>query len=688
MGVRVATDIGGTFTDLVFMRDETGEIGLAKVSSTPRQLEQGVLSAIEQAGFDAASVSQFVHGSTVVINAITERSGARVGLLTTHGMRDVLAIARGNRPDIYNLRYEKPKPFVPRRLRLEARGRMDPLGREVEPLSEDDVRAAALRFRADGVEAVAIAFLHSYANAAHEEAAAEIVREILPDAYLTISSRITKEWREYERTNTAVLNAFVGPRAARYLGVLRAALDERGLRGQVHVMQSNGGAATFESGAAAPINLVESGPVAGVIGAADLGALIGSPNLMTLDIGGTTAKCSLVEGGEVQVNTDYKLEWTPTSAGYPVKVPVVDIVEIGNGGGSIAWIDDAGTLRVGPRSAGAEPGPASYGLGGTSPTLTDANLIAGRLNPDYFLGGAMRLEAERAREAYAPLAERLGVSVEQAALGIIRLANANMVSALKIISVARGRDPRDFALVAMGGGGPIHSAYLARELKMRTVVVPVAPGHFSAYGMLRTDLRRDYLRTRVRELRSALETEMDGLYREIEREALKAYAAEGFRAEGVLLVRRADMRYRGQEHTISITLPGGGLTPGDFDEIARRFHDAHDQTYTFRLDSRIEVVNYHVTAFGRLPKPARAVLEPGTGDPEAARKGTRTVDFDEFGSAETALYDRSLLRPGDKIPGPAVVEEVASTTVVYPGMRLRVDDYGNLVIDTGVGEEV
>lgn len=681
MGIRVATDIGGTFTDLVFVDEDTGELGFAKASTTPGRLEDGILAAIREAQLDPAAVRQFVHGTTVVINTITERKGARVGLLTTQGMRDVLEIGRGNRPDIYNLLYQKPAPFVPRRLRIEVRERLDARGQVIQPLHEEDVHAAVEIFRREGISAVAICFLHSYANPAHEERAAEILRELLPDTYITISSQITREFREYERTNTTVLNSYVGPVTAQYLDILEGRLTEAGITANFHIMQSSGGSATFAAARRAPINLVESGPVGGVIGAAELGRLIGIPNLITLDIGGTTAKCSLIAQGEVKVTTEYKLEWTPQWAGYPVKVPVVDIVEIGAGGGSIASIDDTGALRVGPQSAGAEPGPAAYGRGGTQPTVTDANLIAGRYDPDHFLGGAMRLYPELARAAYQPIADHFGISVEEAALGVIRVANANMMNALKIVSVQRGYDPRDFALVAMGGGGAVHAAYLARELQIGQVIVPVAPGHFSAYGMLTTDLRRDFVRTYVCRTDRVAPTELSAQFAEMEQEGLSSYAAEGFAASQVTCVRAADMRYRGQEHTVRVPFPGGDLSEADLREVEARFHAAHEQAYTFRLDSAIEIVNLHATLFGQVQKPRRAELRPHTG---GGPRTTRLVDFDDQGRHETGIYTREALGAGATIVGPAIIEEKASNTVVYPGMRAVVDSYGNILIDTGL----
>jgi N-methylhydantoinase A len=681
LSIRMATDIGGTFTDLVYLDENTGAIGLAKVPTRPGQLEQGILEAVTHSGVDAASIKQFVHGTTLVINTITERKGASVGLLTTRGMRDVLEIGRGNRPDIYNLLYEKPQPFVPRSLRLEVQERMSASGEVLGAICDDDVRVAAAAFRDARVDAVAICFLHAYANPDHEIRAAEIIREELPASFVSVSSEITREFREYERTNTAVMNSYVGPVTAQYLDILSESLVERQIDAHLHIMQSNGGSATFAAAQRVPINLVESGPVGGVIGAAGLGKLMGIDNIITLDIGGTTAKTSLIAGGEVNVTTDYKLEWTPLWAGYPIKVPVVDIVEIGAGGGSIASVDESRVLRVGPRSAGAEPGPAAYDQGGTEPTVTDANLIAGRYDPDFFLGGQMKLSLDHARRSFLPLAERFDISIEHAALGVIRVTNANMMNALKIVSIQRGFDPREFTLFALGGGGAVHSAFLARELQIGQVVVPVAPGHFSAFGMLTTDLRRDYIRTHVCRTDQTDPADITRPLSEMETTGFAAYHAEGFTDEELMSVRAADMRYRGQEHTVRVPVPGGQLGARDLATIEDRFHSAHEQQYTFRLDSAIEIVNLHVTVFGTVITPPPAMIPEHNG---GGVKGTRVVDFDDEGRHETTIYDRNKLGANAQVTGPAIIEEAASNTVVYPEMTARVDHYGNLIIDTGL----
>jgi N-methylhydantoinase A len=679
MATRAAVDIGGTFTDLVSL-DGGGELELGKTSTTPGRFADGVMSVLTEARLEG--VEFLAHGTTVIINALTERTGATTALITTRGFRDVLEIQRANRPDLYNLAYAKPKPFVPRRRRLEVTERMSYKGEVLTPLDEEDLRSAIAEARRQGADAIAICFLHSYANPAHEERAAEVVRAEWPEVAVTASHELTTEWREYDRTSTAVLDAYVKPVAARYLGDLAERLEEVGVGSRArYAMQSNGGVSRFDLAGRTPINLVESGPVGGVIGAAAIGRLIDEQNILTLDIGGTTAKASLVERGTVKLTSEYHIERTPTTAGHPIKVPVVDIVEIGAGGGSIAWLDPAGALRVGPQSAGADPGPAAYGWGGTEPTLTDADVIAGRINPEYFLGGEIRLDVEGARAALSSVAEALGTSVEEAALGVIRIANANMIHLLKLVSVRRGRDPREFAIVAFGGGGSMHATALARELRIPRVIVPPAPAHFSAWGMLMSDLRHDLVQTRFARADHVGLQDLGAVWRELEVRMHETFADEGLAAEQVAFARSADMRYAGQEHTVNVPIPDGHLGESRRAEIESRFHDLHEQLYAFRQDSPIEFVNFRLTGFGAVRKPELKRLDP-TDAAAAALKGERDVDFDELGRRESRIYERSRLGAGASLGGPAIVEEPAASTVVFPGQTLRVDEYGNLVIET------
>jgi N-methylhydantoinase A len=681
--LKVATDIGGTFTDLVYLDTDDGSIGLAKASTTPPNFERGVVDALDKAGIDASSnVVSFAHGSTVVINALTERKGSVTALITTAGFRDALEITRANRPDLFNLRFAKPEPFVERALRFEVRERLDFRGDVVVELDEADVERAATEAAAAGAEAIAICFLHSYANPAHERRCAEVVRRVLPDTPVTMSHEISMEWREYERTSTAVLNAYVQSVAARYLDELSGELEARGIDKGRYVMQSSGGTTSFERAKERPITLVESGPVAGIMGAAIIGKAIGRPDVIALDIGGTTAKTSLIEHGTVKVTTEYRIGWEPASPGYPIKVPVVDIVEIGAGGGSIAWLDDADGLHVGPRSAGAKPGPACYPEGGSEPTVTDANLIAGRIDPEYFLGGEIKVSLERAKAAMQRIAGPLGVSVEEAALGVIRVANANMVNAIKLVSVRRGHDPRDFDLVAFGGGGSMHAAALAGELRIARVIIPPAPGLFSAWGMLMTEERGDWVRTHVAQTDVLDLDHLNAVWGELESSA-SAYFDAGDAQDGdVVLTRSADMRYKGQEHTVKVPVGAGTVDGEMLAEVERRFAELHERHYTFRLDATpVEFVNLHLTALR--PQADARVLAPEfrDGDVADALRGHRMVHFDQAGRHEAAIYEREALPTGQVVDGPAVVEEPAASTLVFPGQRFSVDEWSNVVID-------
>ncbi len=684
MAKRVAIDIGGTFTDFVGLDEGSGEITLEKTLTTPKNFAEGVIEAVVKSGLDPHEFRQFVHGTTVVINALTERKGAKVALITTVGFRDVLEIQRANRPDMYNLFYRKPKPFVPRRFRFEVRERVNYKGEVLIPLVEEDVVQAVEACKAAGIEAIAVCYIHSYANPEHERRTREIIRELYPEAAVTLSHEITREWREYERTNTTVLNAYVQPIAARYLATLDEELTRLGVTGTKYAMQSNGGTTTFAHAQRVPIHLVESGPVGGVIGAGVVAKAVGEESIIAFDMGGTTAKVSLIDRGQLKINTDYHLEKTGIWAGYPLKIPVVDIVEVGAGGGSIAWIDQGGALHVGPKSAGADPGPACYDLGGTEPTVTDANLLAGRLNPDYFLGGEMRLRVDLAEEAIRKVAEPFGLTPVEAALGIIRLANANMRAALERVSIERGYDPRDFTLVAYGGAGGLHAATLARELRMKKVIVPRAPGQFSAWGMLMTDLRHDFILTRVMPCVPERLKEIRAEFERLSAEARKQFQEEGFPLDKVWIELFLDLRYKGQEHTVRTPVPAEALEEGDLEAVIGKFHELHEKAYSFRLDDPVEIVNFHVVGWGEVEKPPFVPLDGGGRDLEKAFKGKRIVHFDEVGGVESAVYERDLIPIGVPIEGPAIIEEPACTTVVCPEQVVEVDRFGNLVV-TEVG---
>jgi N-methylhydantoinase A len=683
--LRVATDIGGTFTDLVYVTPE-GEVGTAKSHTTPAQYEKGVMDVIAARHISPSEFVSFVHGTTIVINAITERKGAKAALLTTEGFRDIIEIGRGNRPDFFNLEYRKPKPFVPRYLRREIPERISYKGIESKPLDLSGLPAILDDFRAEGVEAIAISFINSYANPAHEEAVLAKVKELWPEVSVVASTQITREWREYERTNTAVLSAYVQPIAHRYLDRLTGCLSEAGMQCTPYIMQSNCGVDTVKSARQIPITMIESGPASGVWGAAALGRLIGELNAIAIDIGGTTAKCGLITKGEVKLNTNYTVERTETSAGYPAMVPVVDLVEIGNGGGSIAWVDEFARLHVGPQSAGAMPGPVAYALGGTEATTTDACLALGCINPNYFCGGTMIADMAAVDKALDKLATTLHVSRQEAARGIVRIANNNMVNAIKLISVNRGHDPRDFTLIAFGGGGGMHACALATELGIKKVVIPKQSSVFSAWGMLLSDLRRDYLQTQIVELSGPdAAAQLNDTLTVLQEKALREFEAENIARSRVHFLRYARCRYQNQEHSVEIVLPDGAITAEQIDAIRERFHTDYEREYTYRLAAPVELVCYHLITIAEVDKLKPEKL-PRTGrkiDASRVIKEHREVDFVEAGIHRAAIYDGDALEPGMSFAGPAIIEESGATTVIPPGLPCHVDDYGDYHIQTG-----
>ena len=682
--VRVATDVGGTFTDLVYFRTDcaTGaqEVITAKADTTAPDFERGVLDVIGKAGVNIAAVDFIAHGTTVVINALTERKGAKVALITTTGFRDSIEIARGNRPDFFNLGYRKPVPFVPRYLRREIPGRMTYLAQEREPLDLSALPPLIDDFRRQGVEAIAVCLLHAYANPDHELRALAEIRRLWPGIPVVASHQITREWREYERTNTTVLSAYVQPTAERYMRALGQGLKSRGFDGRLYIMQSNCGVDTIERSCAVPITMVESGPASGFWGAAELGRLIGVPNVLALDIGGTTAKCSLIESGQARIMTDYWIERSPLSAGYPIMVPVVDLVEIGNGGGSIAWIDEFSKLHVGPRSAGAAPGPAAYGRGGSNATTTDANIALGRINPHFFCGGTVEADMGAVERALDAIAKPLHMTRIEAARGIVRIANSNMVNALKLVSVNRGYDPRDFSLVAFGGGGPMHAVALAAELSMSHVIVPRAADVFSAWGMLVSELRRDYFATRLVSFTESQAKVVNQLCDAVTRMVLEQFAAEDIALERIRFERFGKFRYENQEHHVEVALPEEDLEATGIESVGEAFHAAYEREYTYRLDAPVEFVGLHLVARADIGKLEPVKLKATGRSVAQARKARREVDYALEGVHTADVYDGDLLEPGMEFDGPAVIETRGTTVLAHPRNRVRVDDYGNVHI--------
>ena len=687
---RVGVDIGGTFTDFVILDESVGEVRTLKVPSTPHDPSQAVLNAVRRAradfGIDLSKVTQFTHATTVACNTILEGKGARTGLLVTDGFRDLLQIQRHKRYRLFDLAYRKIPALIPRHLTIGIPERIDAAGGVVRPLDETAVAQAVEALGREGIEALAICFLFSFRNQAHEKRAAEIARSILPDVFITISSDVLPQYREYERTSTTAVNGLLGPRISRYLQNMSNSLEDNDIHAPLHLMQSNGGVLHWHEAGRMPCRIVESGPAAGVIAAAHFGAVAGRKHLIAFDMGGTTAKAGLVENGSVrqsdgqEVGAGINISRVLQGGGYYVGAPTVDLAEVGAGGGSIAWLDDAGMLKVGPRSAGADPGPVAYGLGGTNPTVTDANLILGRIPADHFLGGEMKLDVERARaEIKKSIAGPLGTSVEEACAAIIEVANASMLKMLRIVTVEKGLDPADFALVAFGGNGPVFGIELAEELEMHEVVIPPAPGLLSAQGLLAADLRYDFRQTYVGGVTSNNLTEIDTRYAALEAQGRDSLGRHTIGKSAVTVTRSADMRYRRQAYELNVPLPSGKLSGETYATLVEEFHRAHERLYG-RRDAAgvVEIVNLCVTLTGNVRRPEYRELEPGDGSAAHAKKGTRKAYIANRGVFDCMRYERSLLRAGDTFSGPAIVEAADSTTVAPPGWSLHCDRIGNL----------
>jgi len=675
--MRIAVDIGGTFTDLVAV-DDDGGIFRSKSLTTPDDLARGIVDCLAGAKVEVAGAEFFVHGSTVTINAVLERKGARTGLLTTKGFRDVYEIGRGNRPEGYNLFFKRPVPLVPRDLRLEVNERLYATGEVLTPLDEPAAAQQIGRLKQAGVESVAVCLLHAYANAAHEQRLGELLHHEFPDAYVSLSHEILREFREYERTSTTVLNSYVGPLVSRYLVSLEKMLGAAGFRGTFRVMQSNGGVMSAETAKKMPVTMMESGPVAGVIAAARLGEALGCRHIISFDMGGTTAKSSLIKDFHPEVTSSYYVGGYVT--GHPMMLPVVDIVEVGNGGGSIAWIDAAGGLKVGPQSAGAAPGPACYGKGGPEPTVTDANLIAGRIDPEYFLGSGIRLRRDQAASAIMEkIGKPLGLSLEDAALGILTIANFNMSLSVRAVSVEKGYDPRDCVLVPSGGGGALHAMAIARELSVPQVIIPPMPAHFSALGMLMADLKHDYVQTFVRELAETSGAQVADALSVLEKSATETLREEGCKPEQMVLRRFLDMRYRGQEYTLPVPVNEDLRALADFSSIRARFDQMHQDHYGHSAPKEpVMMVNLRLSALGK--SDSKLPLATAAQAADRGEKGRRPVIFDTQ-PVDCPIYLRSGFKRGDTLNGPAVIEEMGATILVYPGDTMEVNELGQLVIE-------
>ncbi len=681
--LRLAADIGGTFTDVAAFDPTTGQLKLGKVLSTPDRLVDGITAGVANAGTAYADARLFLHGSTVAINTILERTGARTALLITEGFRDIYEIGRINRPDAYNLFFGKHVPLIERALRFEVHERVLADGGVDIPLDDSEIAALGKRLEGLGVEAAAILFLNCYRNADHEARAKALIEANHPDMFVSASHELSREYREFERCSTVAANAYVGPKVYRYLSDIGEHITGAGFDGSFLVVQSTGGLYEAAQAQSQCIRMLESGPAAGVIGTQALCRALALENAIAFDMGGTTAKAGVIHNGE-PLTTGAAL-----IGGYeralPVQIPMMDIFEVGTGGGSIARVED-GALRVGPQSAGAQPGPACYGLGGAAPTVTDANLVLGRLSADRFLGGEMLLDEEAAHTAImSHVARPLAMDVTAAADGILRIAGIAMSYAVKRVTTERGLDAGDFALVAYGGAGPLHAVEVAREIGIRRIIIPNAPGVFSAFGMLYADLRYDYVRTWPVRLEDASFNDFARIYGELEDEGRLAIAATSVMPEEITVSRAADMRYVGQEHAVTVDLPVQVFADGDRDAIKRHFDQMHLQRYgTSAPAERAEIVSLRTTVTGVMRKPViEEIAAGGTAPAKAARTGARFVYFDGHGFVETRTYAREALLAGNRIKGPALIEEHASTTVLAPGDALEVDRFGNLGIVIG-----
>jgi N-methylhydantoinase A len=673
----VAIDIGGTFTDLIGFDTAQNRFVEAKSLTTPAQLTRGIIDCIRKSGLDAAGIDELIHGSTIAINTLIERKGARTGLIVTRGTRDVYIIGRGNRPEAYNLLFHKHRPLVERQLIREADERLFASGEVHEKLTAASIEDACEKLKAGGVEAVAIAFLHSYANPEHERAAGAIVQRMLPEAYLSLSHQILREYREFERTSTTVVNAYIGPKVGGYVKSLKEDLGHVGFRGDLAIMRSNGGVMTPEIATDRPVAMMESGPVGGIIASARVGQALGFANVISFDMGGTTAKASLIRDGEPTMAPGYYVGGY--ASGHPVMLPMIDVVEVGAGGGSIAWIDDIGALKVGPHSAGADPGPICYRGGGTEPTITDANVVLGRLDPDNFLGGQMKLDADgAARGIGAKIATPLKMTQTAAAQAILDISISTMSLAVREVSVKKGFDPRDFVLVAAGGAGPLHITAVARELHVPKVIVPLFPSHFSALGMLLADERHDFIRTFYGDLAGIDFAALVQTHSEMVREALGGLRHKDSAEQQIHL----DLRYVGQEFTLQVPVTLDQLKAADRHGIRGAFDALYEHRYAHHSpDEPVEMVNIRLAVIGKRPRLRFPSVAQGK---TAAPAGRRNVYLtDPAKPVACPVYDRPALGAGTAIAGPALIQEHGTTTVLFERDQCEVAPSGELVISVG-----
>ncbi len=675
--IRFAIDTGGTFTDIVVFDESAGTFSMDKALTTPHNTLEGVMGAIAKAKIDLRDVQRFfVHGSTTALNALLERKGVRTAYLGTKGFRDVPEIMRFNRPEMYNPKYHKPPQIVPRNLRFEVTERMNSRGEVLVPLDEGELRGIARILKRENVAALAICFLHSFKNSAHERRAREVILEEFPELSIALSSLVASEHREFERGMTTILNAYLAPVVERWIGDLQRELKTRQFAGEIVLTKSDGGGLTADSAKSSAINMLLSGPAGGVIGGAYMAKLIGQPNLITMDVGGTSFDIAMIKRGEAAVQRETKV------SGYPILISNLDIRTIGAGGGSLARIDSAGALQVGPQSAGAVPGPMCYGRGGAQPTVTDALLANGFIDPSNFLGGTISLAPSAAIKGITEqIAQPLGLDLHRASSGILRIVMSNMAEAIKDIAAESGDDPRDFAMLCFGGGGPLFGAYLMDELSLPAAIIPILPAAFSAWGMLMIDLRHDVAQTIAQPLSRLSPAELERQFVALEDQGKALLRREGVPEERWQFVRTADMRYLGQEHSVSVPIPAQLTQLEGMTSTFEAFEKVYEAVYGYRLGTPVDVVTLRVKSVGEIPAPGLRPIASGNGDPSKALMGTRTVyDFLEVGSQEFRVFDRARLQADDLVKGPALIVEPTTTTVVRQHHKCTVDRVGSLLV--------
>lgn len=672
---RIAVDTGGTFTDIVYYDEDKTQIVVDKVATTPESLESGVLKAIKKIKADMCEIAIFFHGATTGVNTLIEKTGSKVGLITTKGFRDVLEIGRGGKDELYNLLWKKPKPLVPRYNRLEVSERTNYKGEIIEELNEREVVEVVTKLMENGVESIAVCLLHSYANLQNEEKIADIIKKSWPEINISLSHKVVREYREFERTSTTVIDAYIKRNVAGYLTRLLQALESLGFTGQA-LIASTTGVLTIPMAIEKTVSTIQSGPMAGAIGADFLANSLGMENVLAADVGGTSFDVSLIIDGRSVESEESSF------MGYPILTPGIDIQTIGAGGGSIATIDSGGLLHVGPKSAGANPGPMCYGRGGAEPTVTDAALVNGLINPNYFLHGKMPLDIGAAQKGVTSIAKALGSNISEAADAILAVAKANMADVCTEILVGRGHDPRDFAMIAYGGAGGLFAGSVASEVGISRVIIPPSPGVFSAWGMLSGNIVHNFAQTLLSSLSTIDIREIEKIYQEMEDSAIKILREEGLSSGDIELVRSVTMRYEGQGHEVKVPVPSGPLGENTKKIIEEAFKHLHEARYGYQIEFPIETVNFRLRAIGKVkPMPIKEIQKGDVISPDALKPSRRVYLNADF--VECQIYERDKLDCGNTIRGPAIIEEPTHTTIVAPVQTLKVDKFGNLVINTG-----